>query len=388
MSATPPPQMTDDEEMASLCVDIEHIADSASWAEQAWRLIRERREHERREVQERERVRLDEQQRRRRDERIWREQQLLLSQQRAAALNTAALPSSSAHRRARTAHRDRRDSDEAASAVDVPTSAMSGWQRRGLLHVWTSEGGREQEEREQREIWEGNMRGKRAQLEKIDTDRKRQSAEAQTAAKRTASQQRPHTAGTACRPTNSIARQSTAARSAWTARTNRPLSPSPPAAPPATSPCIRCALPSTSFVQVALLSLVVEHRHLSRLLHPPSPASPVPAAVRRLYPQLTGEQFIEQCSDSAWLARQVEVCHECAEWLDDNQHIAARRSSMHGSSSSLRKGSSERRQRFKANDNNDASDDEGDEGRHSVRSITQLVSRLLAMPAPARKPLG
>ena len=167
-----------------LGIDIEHIADSNTWAEQAWRLIRERREHERKEVEDRERARLDEQQKRRKDEKDWRERQVALSQQRAAAaIDTSDLPSSSAHRRAQTArHEKRGEAAEALSALDLHASATSGWQQRGILHVWASEGSREQEERERKEIWEGNMRGKRAQLEKLDADRKRR-ADQQTATK-------------------------------------------------------------------------------------------------------------------------------------------------------------------------------------------------------------
>lgn len=371
--------------MPPLGIDIEHIADSATWAEQAWRLIRERRDHERKEVEERERARLDEQQRRRRDEKEWRERQFLLSQQRAAAIDTADLPSSSAHRRARTAaRRERRDNQEEASAVDLQASAMSRWQQRGLLHVWTSDGSREQEDKERREIWDGNMRGKRAQLEKIDAERKRQSADKQSTAKRSTQQRRPQTAGTAYRPATAATRPSTVARSAWTARPARPVSPPPPAARPVARPCIRCALPSTAFVQVELVALVAEHEHLSRLLHSP-PSAAIPAAVIRLFPQLSVDQYREQCDDSAWLASQVSVCHECAEWLDDNKHITARRRT-HDSSTS--NDSSEQRQRHISDYKNDASDDESDEDESSVRSITQLVNRLLTLPAPSHPPLA
>ena len=372
--------------MAPLGIDIEHIADSHTWAEQAWRLIRERREHERKEVEDRERARLDEQQRKRRDEKEWRERQLLLSQQRAAAFDTAELPSSSAHRRARTARQERREKQqEAESAVDIQAGAMSGWQQRGLLHVWTSEGSREQEDKERREIWEGNMRGKRAQVERIEAERKKQ-ADKQATAKRTTKQRRPQTAAAAYRPATAAVRPSTAARSAWTARP-RPSSPPPPVARPAARPCIRCALPSISFAPVELVALVAEHDHLSRLLHSPSSVV-VPSAIRRLWPQLSAEQYSVRCGDSTWLGSQVDVCHECAEWLDDNKHATARRKRRNdtggvGSSDEQK----QQRQRSTLDDNGSTSDDESGDDGTSVRSITQLVNRVLTMPSPSQ-PLG
>ena len=371
-----------------LGIDIEHIADGDTWAEQAWRLIRQRREHERKEVEDRERARLDEQAQRRRDEKEWRERQALLSQQRAAALDTAELPSSSAHRRARTARRERRASEEdETSAVDIRAAALSGWQQRGLLHVWsTGAGGREQEDRERREIWEGNMRGKRAQLDRIDADRNRPPTADKRTGRRAAQQRRPHTAAAAYRPAAANSTQpSSAARSAWTART-RHMSPPPTAPRPAARPCIRCALPSTSFTHVAQGLLVAEHEHLSRLL-PPSHAAAVPAAVRHLYPQLSAEQYVDECSgDSRWLATQVEVCRECAEWLDESKHSTARRATKGDTSSARTTGSGEQQQSV-SDDQSRTTDDGGDAQSTGARSITQLVNRLLTMPAPSC-PLG
>ena len=133
--------------------------------------------------------------------------------------------------------------------------------------------------------------------------------------------------------------------------------------------------PPPHFVQVTLVALVAEHEHLSRLLHSPH-AAVAPPAVYRIYPQLSDEQYEKCCNDSAWLGRQVDVCHECGEWLDDNKHLTARRKKYNSSQN-------HQQQRSTAGAADAESRAESDDDETSMQSITQLVNRVLTMPAPS-----
>ena len=137
-------QPIDEEEgEVDLGVDIEHIGPEDGWADQVWQVIRARRAREREEIG-----------------------AYIRAHERPAAPPPMASPQERWRRRSTPA-------TPGGQGVVVPSGsigkavAASSWEERGLVHHWQGKGGQAVTDGERKEIWMGQLRGKRAQLEQL-----------------------------------------------------------------------------------------------------------------------------------------------------------------------------------------------------------------------------
>ena len=154
-----------------LDVSIEHIGPPDGWADQVWQVIRRRREQERKDVREYERVVKEQAVERRKEAEA--QQAAAVEVRRREELLRATMERK---RPGRTA--ERRTSLPQVSAVStamLASQAMmaSAWEDRGLLHHWKGRGTAKEAETARKAIWDGRMRG-RATKDALQRERRQQ----------------------------------------------------------------------------------------------------------------------------------------------------------------------------------------------------------------------